>query len=428
MTKNAVARSWPGAASADDRFWSAYPDGDNPNVLIPSWVPAPGASATYTSDGSVLTNKFRDVVVGDAFYPSKIRNAYSGPVLHPTWRSHRGGLVVIGGGHANTNHNGVYMVTFNHDTMYFERVIDATAWTAGETGDISAEFNSYGEKIGSSPLQITQGHSYNMRLVIDGKVVCVLRQAFMVTGGGDTEAQAYHTLDLTNPSTASSARAWVRETDTLGAWANTAPPGLMATLGGRIFFATGGGNAPTQRWFDIASKSWVTGSGAGWNYPSSDSDGGDRVTGVMFPVPSRNLVIGAWRAGGVLQLQYIDATAGQPAAATATLGSSLSLPVEGGKAVTWCSHSNRILVYGVTSNTDKCYEIEIPTALTDPWPVTSAVISGPAIDPVAIMTRAGWGCQYHDGIKAVVFLHDLKNTSSTPDTIDRVTVHRPRNT
>jgi hypothetical protein len=391
-------------------------------------VPATGAAATYTSDGAVLLNKFRDVVVGDPFYPSKIRNAYSGTFLHSSWGTF-GGMLLYGGGHANTNHNGVYIIEYGLNTLQFKRLIDATTWVAGDPGDISAEFNSYGEVIGSSPLQITSGHSYGGAVVIDGYLTRVIRQAFMTAGGGNTEAQAYHTLDLTNTATASSARAWVRRTNTLGSWTLTDTPSFIAHAEsqGRLYYMSRG-NAPTPRWFDLNTKAWMTGGGAGWGCASADTDVGDPVTGTMFPVPERDLIVGAWRQSGVLRIQYLDTTNSDPSVATATLSTSLALPVEGGKAVCWCSRNNRILVFGVTGNTDRCYEITIPTTLTDPWTVDSAAITGVTIDPVAIMTRAGWGCQYHDATRSVLFVHDLKNSSSSPDTIDRTTVYRPRNT
>lgn len=41
------------------------------------------------------------------------------------------------------------------------------------------------------------------------------------------------------------------------------------------------------------------------------------------------------------------------------------------------------------------------------------------------MTRVGWGCHYHAGSRSIVMLHELKHDSSTPDTIDRLTFHRP---
>jgi len=396
--------------------------------LVPSWVPAAGASATFESGGSVLTNTWRSThITEDEFYSAKMRNAYSGVFLHPTWRTH-GGLVMFGGGHANTNYNGGHIVTFGAASIYFERLIDPTNWTAGDTGDIESEWNAYAEVTGSSPLQIAGGHSYSSGVVVGGKFERVYRGAMKYTGGGDNEAQTYHSLDLTNPATASSARGWVRETDSTGAYSGTALPLLAAYASSqdRIYLAFR--SNVNLRWFDRATKAWVVGDNAGWGYASADSDAGDCVTGNLFAVPERNLVVCAYRQSGNLVLQYIQTTASQPTVATASLGTSLALPVEGGKAVCWCSHSSRILVFGVTSNTDRCYEVSIPSTLTDTWTVASDVISGPAIDPVAMMTRSGWGCEYNPLTRTVNFLHDIKHASSSPDTIDRVTAYRPRGT
>jgi len=399
-----------------------------PTALVPSWVPAAGAVAVYESGGSVLTNTWRSThITEDEFYSSKMRNAYSGTFLMRQWRTH-GGLVLIGGGHANTNYNGVHVVTLGPTSIYFERLVDPTNWSAGDTGDIESEWNAYAEVTGSDPLQIPQGHSYGMRAVVGNRVEVVIRQAFKYTGGGDEESQSYHSLDLSNPATASSARAWVRESDSTGAWSGTSPPGFTTYVPAqdRIYYMCR--SSTNLRWFDRATESWVVGDNAGWGYPSADTDGGDPVTGVLFDVPERNLLVAGYRQSGNLVLQYIDTTQSQPSVATATLGSSLALPVEGGKAVCWCSRSQRILVFGVTSNADRVYEITIPSPPSGTWTVDSHAISGGSIDPVSIMTRSGWGASYNDLTRTVNFVHDLKNASSSPDTIDRVTVYRPRNT
>lgn len=82
----------------------------------------------------------------------------------------------------------------------------------------------------------------------------------------------------------------------------------------------------------------------------------------------------------------------------------------------------------MTGDEDLCYRIAIPATLTDTWTVDSEAIDGDPIDPPAIMTNVGWGCHYHARSRSVIMWHDLKHDSSTPDTIDRVTVYRPRNT
>lgn len=420
-TRSIVLPSW------DERRWSAYAAGDKPS--IPSWVPAAGNSVVLAS-GGVITNTWRSThITEDVFYSSKMRNAYSGTVLHPTWRE-LGGVVFIGGGHANTNYNAIHIATFAADSIYYERLVDPTNWAAGDTGNISGEWNSYAEVTGSSPLQIAGGHSYGSPQCIDGKIERVIRSAMMYAGGGDTESQSYHSLDLTNPATASSARGWVRETNDLGAYSGTAVPLLSAYAAdqNRIYLMFRSNT--NLRWFDRAAKTWVTGSGTGWDYPSADTDASDCVTGTLFAVPERHLIVAAFRQGGNLKLQYIQTTQGQPSAVTPTLGATLALPVEGGKAVCWCNDSGKILVFGVTSNNDKCYEVTIPETLTDTWAIDSWVMGGAgSVDPVSVMTRAGWGCHYHSGIRAVVMAHTLRHgTGGEPDTIDRFTVIRPRNT
>jgi hypothetical protein len=189
--------------------------------------------------------------------------------------------------------------------------------------------------------------------------------------------------------------------------------------------ARGSGGPYYMQWYDLATDAWVEGTGAGFAYPDADTDGGDPTNGAMVFVPSRNIIVAAWRLSGNLVLRYANVASGvtQPAAVNATLGTSLAIPVRWG-AMTWCSDSNRLLVFGVTSNTDKVYEITIPATLTDTWTVDSHTLAGSAtIVPQPI---GDWGksCEYNPLTKCCVFFQSGLSESSN----DVLTVYRPRNT
>ena len=395
--------------------------------MLPSWVPAAGASATYNGGGSVLTNNWRathdPTAIGyDAFYSAKINAAYSSQVTHQTWRTH-GGIVFFGGGHSGTNYNGGHILTLAQSTMYYECLWTPFDWAATlDNGNIESEVNSYGEATGSSPLRVAGPHSYGGD-VIDGFYTQAISLAYTYTGS-DLIAQAAHEIDLTNPATSYSTRAWVRRTNSVGAWTGTAAPVISRYVASqdRIYMMTrGGGNL---KWFDRAANTWITGSNAGWGYDASDTDGGDPKTGALVAVAARNLLLGCYRTSGNLVVQYIDTTLSQPTVATATLDTSLAMPVDGCKAISWCPDNSKLLVFGVTSNLDRCYEITIPATVTNTWTVASAVISGdpfPADNPVGI-----WGkCDYVTACKVIVIPSPLKDAAGGNDS---AWVYRPRNT
>jgi hypothetical protein len=136
---------------------------------------------------------------------------------------------------------------------------------------------------------------------------------------------------------------------------------------------------------------FVTGSGTGFSYAECDTSAGDPITGALVHVPSRDLLICAFADGGVIRLQYMNVASGvsQPTlGGEATLGTSLSVGPEWG-AMCWCSDSERLLVFGVSGNTDKVYEIEIPATLSNSWPVTSHTLAGGAT--IVPKSKSVWG-------------------------------------
>jgi hypothetical protein len=408
-----------------------------PPPTLPSWVPAAGGVATYVQGGGVLTNNWRAVhdptsVGYDQFHSRKITD-YSAFFLHPTWRDF-GGMVMWGGGHSATNYNGVTMMSFLASTIEFECVVTPTDWQiALDTGNLStnSEVNSYGEAQTSgtphTPLRLVGPHSYGSGDVVDGKFVQVRSAAWGYSNIGDE--QAAHELDLTNPATAATARAWVRRTNSVGAWAWNGAPSITRYVPpqDRIFtVARGGGGPYSMMWFDLASNAWTTGSGTGFNYPESTTE-----TGGLLWCESRDLLLCVYRnSSGNVVIQYANVASGvsQPAlGGTATLSATLAVPVEW-SGVSWCEDSQRVLIFGVTSNTDKVYEVEIPTTLSDTWTVTNHTLAGGATIVPPVLSVYGKSMDYNPATKCIVVMQEgIKRSDMSPNT-DRVTVYRPRNT
>jgi hypothetical protein len=190
-------------------------------------------------------------------------------------------------------------------------------------------------------------------------------------------------------------------------------------------FFNSGGNTANLEWLDLTSGAYVTGTGT--TLEMDLSDGGSDSSATTFPVPQRNLVVMCYRKAGVLAIQYLDTTLSQPTAVTATL-SDAALPLLSiWSCATWCSHSSRVIVAGVTGNTDAMYEITIPATLTDPWTVTRAALGGGQtfvpVDVSAGSASSFGKFEYDEKVRAIVYLGRAERSS--PDT---VSVYRPRNT
>lgn len=397
-----------------------------PLPAIPSWVPAAGQAASYTGGGAVLTNNCRAVVdptaIGFSLFNFSKTTDYSGLFLHPTWRTY-GGWVGWGGGHSTSNYCGAWMVTPKSTTIEFECLLTSFAWTGGvlDTGDNSAQCNSYSEATGSSPLRKAGPHSYGCGAVVAGKFVDPYPQALGYSNWASI--QAAHELDLTDPSVAPQTRAWVRRTATIGSMSPANAPTLSCYVPAqnRQFFARRGGGSPfNMAWFDHGSNTWVEGSGTGFNYAEGSVD-----IGALVHVPSRDLLLCCYRVSGNLVIQYANVASGvsQPAlGGTATLSASLAIPDAWG-AIGWCSHSSRLQVFGVVSNTDKVYEIDIPSTLSNTWTVDTAgaLPGGATIVPRVTST---WGLPYNELCRVFLFLpNGLVDTGN-----DVVQAYRPRNT
>ena len=387
----------------------------------------------------MLTNNWRAVFdptsIGFAMFHARKVLDYSATFYSPTWRSF-GGQVIWGGGHSATNYNGLTILTFADATMYFECLQTGTAWTGGvlDTGDNSSQCDAtYGEATtgGSSPLKLAGPHSYGCADVVNGKLVQISGQALGYSNWGSTLAA--HEIDVSDHSTSYSSRAWSRRTSSTGSsvWTSPAPGAPMNTryvsAQSRIYATMRGGGPPyTMRWFDLSNNTWVNGTGTGFNV----ADGNEPNAGAApMYIPSRSLLVSPYRnSSGNLVLEYADVSVSQPSnAGAATLSATLALPSTWG-AIGWCPDNNRIHVFGVTGNTDKVYEIEIPSTLSNTWTVTAVTLpnSATVVPYVNATAQCAWGkgFDYIDKIKC--FVHFPSGFSEAGN--DVVQVYRPRNT
>lgn len=396
--KNVAGKRWSLLPSADRRRYSAWPGGDNPAAVLPSWVPALGAAITHTTGGGVMTNNWRDVFdptgVGYSAASCADITDYSAMIVAPSYRTH-GAHLMGGGGHSASNYNGWVARVYAESTIYHEAVIRPSAWAADlSVGNIAAEVNALGECTAELPtIRLTNQHVYGSGDVIDGKLTQVYSQACGYANFASFAAA--HELDL-NPAVSAATKSWSRLRATVG----TISPGGAPTLTryvpaqNRIFLLPRGGGAPYGlQWYDRASNTYVTGSGTGFNYSDGDAPGFDPRTGAFLHVPERDLLIAAYRLSGNLTIQYMNVASGvsQPTlGGTATLSASLAVPDIWG-AIGWCPRNNRLHVFGVTGNTDKVYEIEIPGTLSSTWTVTPYTLPGGA---TIVPYETGGGCAW----------------------------------
>ncbi|MBL8346809.1 MAG: hypothetical protein JNN03_15325 [Rubrivivax sp.] len=396
---------------------------------------------TQTNGG--LTNRFRDIVAPyyDPFYSKKIVNDYSGAFKNPHWGTW-GCTMFFGGGHAATNDNMVAIAEYGAGGITFKRVCDPTPWFGTGTDATTRYRNSVDNAnafLNTTYMESTLDgkpgapHSYGSGDVIGpehggaahGTYTQVISAA--VNYRNDDGAIAAHELPLDSMATASSARAWRRVTNATGtAFGASAAPFLTSFVPSqnRVYIVTNGMNVPGPvRWFDRSTKAWVTGAGVGFSY--DESDGWD--SGILFHVPARDLLLCVYPVGARLKIQWMSVSATQPTLGSAvTLSQSLTLAMPW-SAACWCTHSNRIIVAGVSGDNAAVYEIEIPTTLTSPWPVTRAPF-GAGQTFVPADPALGYGVtwkkfQYDEKLRAVVY---MPLAASEGD--DRVWVYRPRGT
>ena len=412
-----------------------------PAGSLPTWVPAAGEVAVLTNANGGLANRFRDIVAPyyEPFYSKKIVNDYSGAFKNPHWGLW-GACLFFGGGHAATNDNMVAIAEYGTSAITFRRVCDPTAWFGTGTDATTRYRNSVDNANALLNLTYMEStidgkpgapHSYGSGDIVGpehGGAACgtylqVISAA--VNFRNDAGAVAAHELALADTTTPSSQRSWRRLSNSTGNVPGAAP--LMTSLVGpqrRVYIVPNGMAVPgSVHWFDYTQRIWAQGTGVGFSY--DEADGFD--SGALFHVPSRNLLVCMYPVAGRLKIQWMDVSAAQPtlgAAVTLSQPLTLALPWS---AACWCLHNNRIIVAGVSGDNTAVYEIEIPAALSNPWPVARAPLGGGQTF-APLDASLGYGLtwkkfQYDEKVRAIVY---MPLAASEGD--DRIWVYRPRGT
>ena len=213
-------------------------------------------------------------------------------------------------------------------------------------------------------------------------------------------------------------------TTTFGPWP---APILTAFVGPqqRVYITPNGPDvAGLVRWFDRTTRTWVRGSGAGFNY--GESDGYD--SGILFHVPSRRMLVCMYPLEGRLKVQWMDVSVSQP-----TLGPAVQLATplavsDPWSAACWCPLNERIVVAGVTGDTTAVYEIAIPVEPGNaPWPVSRAPLGAgqTLVPPDRTLDRGATWKKFHydEKVRAIVYM-----PLASRDGDDTIWVYRPRGT
>ncbi len=374
------------------------------------------------------------------YYFAKIVNDYSGSFLNPYFGSH-GAVLFFGGGHASTNDNSLAALILGPETCTFRRLVDPSPLFGSDSSNTTVAANTVNSS--TSFVNMTYAeylvdgkpaspHSYSSGDVIgpahggaaQGTFLRVLNSAagFIGTVG----AEAAHRVDF---ATTVGPYRWQRVTNNHGfhggpggSITNLAPPNWTAWVPSqnRVYIESrAAGGLQRLSWFDRATNTWVTGTG---QLRLNDAEWGD-VTGAMFHVPERNLLVFADCKSGELRLQFMDTTNSQPSWVS---GVTLSQPVPlelWFNSACWCPDNQRILVGELRDDNRAIFEVEIPSDLRQPWVATRAPFGAGQSIPWAVnASYKKW--TYNPRVKAVTYFPraDFQGTN------DVVYVYRPRNT
>ncbi|WIT10124.1 hypothetical protein PFX98_14395 [Paucibacter sediminis] len=393
----------------------------------------------------MLTNSFRDTVAPyyDAFHSVNTVNAYSGSVVNPYFGTY-GAVVFEGGGHADSNDNSVHILELGLKSASFRRVTDPTplfgsnpdSATRGSNSKASAEvtvLTDFAWAEYTVDHQPTSRHSYGAQDVIgpdDGGARHGTFMRVLVSAGavhGQAGGEVAHKVDF---SSLTDKLSWARATQRPGMTGPSSAPGQSVRSGSpnwtahvpaqqRIYIETQGhGASMVPRWFDLPSQRYVDGSGTKRN---NDQDTPD--CGIMFHVSWRNLLIHADVQAGHLRLRCMNVAVDQPSWINAPRPLSQPLPLPGSwSAACWCPDNGRILVGNVLNDDAAVYEIEIPSDIDKPWPVSRAPLpAGQRITWAPETCYKKWS--YNPYVRAIVYMPYAARSGD-----EQVFVYRPRGT
>lgn len=408
---------------------------------LPSWVPAAGQLAVLTQSNGGLSNRFRDIVAPyfEPFYSVKVINDYSGAFKNPYWGSY-GCTVFFGGGHAGTNDNMVAVAEYGASSITFKRVCDPTPWFGTGTDAVTRTANSIANANALMDMRYMEAlvdgkpgapHSYGSGDIVGPEHGGAANGSFLrvisacINFHNPDGVVAAHELRFDSVGTPSSERNWRRLTNeaTLTT-TNWSPPQLTAFVGPqRRSYIQSNDSTANVRWYDRNTNTYVIGSGRTFDYDSAD--GFD--SGILFYVPSRDLLICMYPVDGQLRVQWMDVSVAQP-----TLGGTAALShvvrvAAPWSAGCWCPHNNRIIVGGITGDGGCVYELEIPSTPTEVWNVRRAPFgAGQALVPPDVAAGSGMTYKkfhYDEKVRAIVY---MPSASASGD--DTVWVYRPRST
>ncbi len=405
-------------------------------------MPAAGQVGLLTQANGGLSNSFISQCVPyfSPYYFAKIVNDYSGSFLNPYFGSH-GAVLFFGGGHAATNDNSLAALVLGPAACSFRRLVDPSPLFGSDSSNATIGANTLTSNISFINMTYAEytvdgkpaaPHSYSSGDVIgpahggaaQGSFIRVLNSAAGMIGLAGAEAA--HQVDF---STTVGPYRWQRVTNNVGFngsptgnGTKLAPPNWTAWVPSqnRIYTESRmAGAVPRLSWFDRASHLWVTGTGG---QRLNDAEHGS-VSGAMFHVPQRNLLVFADCKAGVLRLQYLDTTLSQPSWVTSV---SMSQPVPLELAFTsacWCEDNQRILVGELQGDNAAVVEVEIPLNLGTRWAATRVPFgAGQTIPWATNASYKKW--TYNPRIKAVTYF-----PRADPQGLnDVVYVYRPRNT
>ena len=414
---------------------------DVPPADAPSWLPPVGEVATLTQAGGRLGNSFVGCTAAyyEPFYSVKICNDYSGAFSDPYFGAY-GAVIFFGGGHAATNDNSVMALVLGRDACVFHRMTEPSPIFGGDSSYATRHANSTTSsdafidttrceyRVDGQPCA---PHSYGSGDIIgpedggaaNGSLVRVITGGCGV--GGVPAVIAAHQVDFPTATGyadgGAPSYAWRRVTDTIIGPSNSAQPNMWSAFvpaQNRIYYEARAAAAQLPpRWFDRATNTYVTGTGAARANDSDTPDGG-----TMFLVPERHLLVFLDRRLGSMRVQVMDVAAAQP---SWTAGGPLSTPLAvslGWSCGCWCADNQRIIVGGIAGDNAAAYELEIPALLGDSWPVSRAAFgAGQTITFADSCSYKKWS--YNPKVRAIVYM-----PYAATDGADVVYVYRPRGT
>lgn len=410
---------------------------------LPTWVPATNTAVSYSSGGSVLTNKFVSQVAPyyEVFYFPKVANDYSSGVAAPNIGDY-GAELFFGGGHAGTNDNTMVGLIFGLNSMEFRRLANPAPYfgTGTDSGpgstrqnnslaDLSAIVDAtYGDfDTGDGQKRPSSPHSYGGLTyrpptpsgTTYGSLFLAATTAGPAYNGNNFDGS--HILDL-NSLTDPTANTWRRA----GAGLNRTTTGLPIVAvydeaSDKVHLVSR--SASAARTFSHSAQTWTAAATDGLTLTSLVS--ADPDSGTLINCPERNLVVLFRRTpSNTLECAYQSTSGGVlGAVGIATLSATLTVGASAGSSNTWAnmgfwiSATQRIMLGKIqlagVADTGALYEVQIPATLTDPWTVTRRPFTGTVAWPSIHHQRLAW----FERIKCAVLFYNAQRDDQGADTV-----------